>query len=64
MQNQLVQLLDSVDDQLAVKYVIADVMVRSAFEVVNKRKIPVVAFWSMSASCLRSSIMLILFIIS
>lgn len=50
MQNQLVQFLDSVDDQLPAKYVIADVMMRSAFEVANKRKIPVAAFWSMSAS--------------
>ncbi|PWA62664.1 UDP-glucuronosyl/UDP-glucosyltransferase [Artemisia annua] len=50
MQNQLVQFLDRVDDQLLVKYVIADVMMRSAFEVANKRKIPVAAFWSMSAS--------------
>ncbi|PWA48419.1 UDP-Glycosyltransferase superfamily protein [Artemisia annua] len=46
--DQFVQLLDSVDDQLPVKYVIADVMMRSAFEVANKRKIPVAAFWSMS----------------
>nr|GEZ71259.1 UDP-glycosyltransferase 87A1-like [Tanacetum cinerariifolium] len=50
MQTHLVQLLDGVDDQLQVKYVIADVMVRSAFEVANKGKIPVAAFWSMSAS--------------
>ncbi|GJZ15250.1 hypothetical protein Tco_0550927, partial [Tanacetum coccineum] len=37
-------------DTLPVKYVTADVMVRSAFGVANKRKMPAAAFWSMSAS--------------